>query len=113
VLVVVRDGLEDAVSDVAVATSAHRHVQLAARGAFVVEGPSAVDGEALDAGDGGGIAELEVVGDVAGGQEDPVAPAFVDRSERAVGVTFGDTPDRPVDYELLRSTRLLEEAAGN
>ena len=53
---------------VAVAAPGHAHVERRRGGAWCDDDVAAIDGAALGAGDGGGVAEHDVGGDVAGGQ---------------------------------------------
>ena len=59
-------------------------------------GMGGVDRAALGPVSGGGVAELDVGGDVVGGQDDGAVPAVAPDGHRAVGVGGGDGPAVPV-----------------
>ena len=79
---------------VGMAAAGHGDVQVADVGGSVEDDEGVVDGAALGGGAGGGVAQLDVLGDVAGGEGH--GAGGTGDGEAVVGVDGGDGPPGPV-----------------
>jgi hypothetical protein len=92
------DGIRDVVAvgdhqhQVLDLATSDRHIQASTRGRRRGQGRGAGGGVGLVAGLGGGVAELHMFGDVAGGQGDRAVTVDADQGERSVGTDGVDGP---------------------
>ena len=107
--------VDDDVGAVGVAAAAHRDVDVFAAHAGGGDGVGLVDGHALGAGDGRGVAKFDVVGDVVGREPDGgrVGVAGGAYAEGSVGQDGGDVPEGAVADEPVGGVEAAVVAAGD